>query len=453
MGVFALRLLPISLLLACASAAPRDPPARQAEVTVAIAAAAEPLRGAPEDYDSLMALIGDNRFVLLGESTHGTQEFYAERARLTRRLIEEKGFTVVVVESNWQDAYDVNAFIHGRGPASADEAMQTFEAFPQWMWGNTVIRDLVTWMRDRNRFAEGQKRPVGFYGMDLYGVEDAIADVIAFLKTHDPAAAERAAGRYKCFGRYRGDRLQQYGEDVALGRTRSCADVAAAQFKELSERVERQDEHRPGDERLLAAWQSARVVANGEAYYRTVVAGGVASWNLRDRHMADTLDMVSHYLGQPGAEPAKVIVWAHNSHLGDARVTARSEVGELNVGQLMRERHDGQTVIVGFTTYEGTVRAASFWGGRGEERTLRPSLPESFSALFHGAGVPAFVLRLRHNPGLMTTLGGSRLQRFVGVIYMPATERQSHYFHADLARQYDAVIHIDRTTAVEPLQR
>ena len=443
--------LPAALLVVgCATAA--QPPTPQDPVVQHIATAAEPIRGTPDDYATLLSLIGDNRFVLLGESTHGTREFYRERARITRQLIEEKGFTVIAVEADWQDAYELNEFIHGRGPATAADAQRTFERFPTWMWANTEIRDLLEWMRTYNASDAGRRNPVGFYGIDLYGVDEAIDEVIAVLKLDDPAAAKRAAARYRCFDRFRdAEGMQRYATELALGRARSCAKDAAAQFDELSARLERTGGHRPGDEREVSAWQSARVVMNGEAYYRTAASGGVASWNLRDRHMADTLDALSHHLGDSGPQAAKLAVWAHNSHLGDARVTERAEIGELNVGQLMRQRHDGATVIVGLTTYEGTVRAAAVWGGKGETRPLNPALPESFASLFHATGIAAFVLRLRGNAPLTEALGAPRLQRFVGVIYAPATERQSHYFETRLAQQYDAVIHIDRTTAVEPV--
>jgi erythromycin esterase-like protein len=433
----------------CATAA--QPAGSQSAAVDAVRAAAEPLRGGPADYDTLLQLVGNNRFVLLGESTHGTLEFYRERARLTRRLIEERGFTVVVIEADWQDTYDVNEFAHGRGPASVDEALRTYERFPTWMWGNTEFRDLVAWMRHYNATEAGRRRPVGVYGMDVYGVDEAMADVLAFTKAHGAATYARAEQRYRCFERYRRRSMELYGQDVLSGRTRSCAEPAAAQFQELGELVSQQSDQRPGDERLFSAWQNARVVMNGEAYYRTALTGGVASWNLRDRHMADTIDALSSHLGPNESEPAKLLVWAHNSHLGDARMTERTEIGELNVGQLMRQRHDGLTVIVGFTTYEGTVRAANTWGGPDEERALRPALRDSFSALFHAIGLDAFLLRLRGNPGLQEALAGRRPQRFVGVIYMPATERRSHYFDTDLAHQYDAVIHIDRTTALPAL--
>jgi erythromycin esterase-like protein len=439
-------LLPYLLLVGCASTSAQ--PTVQDAAVQAVQAAAEPLRDEPRDYDTLLTLVAENPFVLLGESTHGTREFYRERARITRRLIEERGFTVIAVEADWQDAFDVNEFIHGRGPASAVAALGTFTRFPQWMWGNTEIAELLEWMRDYNATDAGRRNPVGFYGMDLYGVEDAIDEVIAVLKIEDPAAAARAAQRYKCIEPHARRGMETY---TAARHADSCARDLAAVFNDLNARMQRDGGHRPGDERLVSAWQSARVVMNGEAYYRIAATGGAESWNLRDRHMADTLDALSDHLRGAGSTPAKVAVWAHNSHLGDARVTERAEAGELNVGQLMRQRHDGATVIVGFTTYDGAVRAAESWGGRGEERRLNPARHDSFAAIFHAANIPRFLLRLRGNPELMSALAQPRLQRFVGVIYAPQTERYSHYFETDLARQYDAVIHIDRTSAVMPV--
>lgn len=313
----------------------------------------KPVTGSDSDYDDVIELVGDHQFVLLGEATHGTEEFYRERARLTRRLIEEKGFTVVVFEADWPDAYDLNEFIHGRGPDSAAAALATFTRFPRWMWGNEEIRQLIEWMRRHNGSAAGKQDPVGVYGMDLYSVGESIDDVIAFLRKEDPDAAKRAEQRYRCLRGYDSDDMQRYGAAVASDRRGSCREAVTQQFTELTSRVRAAGKgHRPGDDRLISAWQNARVVANGEAYYRTVYLGSVESWNLRDKHMADTIDAVSQHLNEGAARPAKVIVWAHNSHLGDARVTERSEIGELNVGQLMRQRHDGRSVLIGFTTYE-----------------------------------------------------------------------------------------------------
>jgi erythromycin esterase-like protein len=424
---------------------PAIPEGSRAEL---LARAAEPILGAQADYDSLLEMIGDNHFVLLGESTHGTREFYRERARIARRLIEEKGFTILAIEAEWQDAYDLNEYIHGRGAPSERHAFATFDRFPSWMWGNEEMLDLVSWLREWNASPRGRERPVGIYGIDLYSVMESVSEVLSFLDAQDPAAAARAREHYKCFDPYRLRGIEEYGRAVARDRRASCAEPAIAAFQELADRMQRSGRPHGPDDALVSAWQSARIVMNGEAYYRT--AGTVSSWNLRDRHMADTIDALSEHL-QGSSPRAKVMVWAHTSHLGDALMTARADVGELNVGQLIRQRHDSDSVLIGLTTYEGTVRAASAWGGKSREQRLTPALSESYAALFREMGLPAFVLRLRDNPSIASVIPGPRLQRFVGVIYAPATERQRHYVNTDLAVQYDAVIHIDRTTAVKPL--
>ena len=406
--------------------------------------------GSSADYDDIVEMVGDDHFVLLGDSTHGTREFYRERARLTRRLIEEKGFTIVALEANWPDAYQLNEFIHGRGASTAAAAVKTFSRFPQWMWGNSEVQELIEWLRTYNAAPEAARQPVGIYGIDLYSVVRSMDDVVEYLGSVDPPAAKVAADRYGCLRRYREDDLVQYGAEVAARTRASCKAAVTAQFTEMTQRVAAAaDRHRPGDDRPFSAWQNARVVTNGEAYYRTIQDGSVASWNLRDHHMADTIDALSRHLDEEaGGRPAKVVVWAHNSHLGDARVTARAGAGELNVGQLMRQRHGGRTLLLGFLTHSGTVRAADRWGAPGREHSLRPAMPGSFAAIFHELGIPAFTLRLRGSEAAARALAGTRPERFVGVIYMPGSERQSHYFDVDLARQFDAVVYIDRTTAL-----
>jgi erythromycin esterase-like protein len=434
--------------LACATAPPGPPvPAASAGQLHALRAHASPITGSPDDYNELLEMVGDHQFVLLGESTHGTREFYRERARLTRRLIEEKGFTVLVLEADWPDAYDLNAFVHGRGAATATDALRTFTRFPQWMWNNEEVRDLIDWLREHNR-RTSTTDPVGVYGMDLYSVVESMEGVVRFLRTVDAAAAERAQDRYRCLKRYRADTIEEYAVDVARGGP-SCKAGVSAQLQELTERVSRAaGGHRPGDDALISAWQNSRVVANGEAYYRTSYSGAVPSWNLRDQHMADTIDAVAQHLNGRATGPAKVVVWAHNSHIGDARATERARVGELNVGQVMRQRHGGRAILIGFTTYAGTVRAAAAWGSGGNVRQLKPAIAESFASVFHAVGLPAFSLVLRDREVAVQTLSGARPERFVGVVYSPATERASHYFSTDLARQYDAVVHVDETSAI-----
>ena len=428
-------------------------PGPAVDATVALVrASALPITGAETDYDSLMAMIGDARFVLLGEATHGTQQFYHERARITRRLIEEKGFSAVAIEGEWPDAEGVHRFIRDdRGAATAERALAGFTSgFPEWMWANTAIRDLVVWMRRHNTGRPAADQ-VGFYGLDVYSLFESADSVTAYLRRVDPAAAERARGRYACLGRYGGEG-QAYGAAAVSIPARSCQDEAAEQVGELEQRYAARApgaDPRAGDD-LFSALQHARAVVGGEAYFRVLYQGGAASWNARDRHMAQTLEHLVDHLQARGQTP-KVVVWAHNTHSGDARLTEMGAGGELNVGQLMRERYAQQSVLVGFTTYHGTVLAAEEWGAPGRVRRLNPAVPESYSALFHRTGIPAFLLTFRGRDALAQALAGPRLERAVGVLYLPRTERQSHYFRAQLSRQFDAVIHVDSTTAVTPL--
>ncbi|HEV2764912.1 MAG TPA: erythromycin esterase family protein [Pyrinomonadaceae bacterium] len=422
-----------------------------AEVAV-VRQAAHPLTGAAGDYDPLLKMVGDARFVLLGEATHGTHEFYRERARITRRLIEEKGFNAVVLEADWTDAYRVGEYVRGAGAdATAEQALSGFTRFPRWMWRNADFRDFVEWLRSHN--ASHAPGGVGVYGMDLYGVSDSADAVVEYLKRVDAGAAERARKRYRCLEAYR-DRLQQYGFEVASRTRNSCEQDAVAQLQEMEQRVAawRARAGRERDDDLFSAYQNARVVRHGEAYYRLMYRQNFSTWNLRDKHMATTIQELVKYTDALGGARAKVVVWAHNTHQGDARMTEMGEQGELNVGHLMRQFHDGSSVLVGFTTYAGEVRAASEWG-RGDTRMkVRPALPESYSALFHETGVPAFLLLMRGGGPHAEVLARTRLERAIGVVYMPGSERRSHYFEARLSKQFDAVIHWDVTRALEPLR-
>jgi len=452
--------LPLSILLliliaGCAqlggpqsSTASNDPATTRA--IEAVRQAARPLTGRPEDYDPLLELIGESRFVLLGEATHGTQEFYEERARITRRLIQEEGFSAIAIEGDWPEADRVNRYIRGLGDdPGAEQALASFtDEFPDWTWANTAMRDLVVWLREHNARLPAERR-VGFYGLDLYSLWPSAQAVVELLREVDPQAAQRADQRYYCFEGYRKD-LHEYGRTAATHPNRSCQRRAVEEVRELEALV--QAEARQIDaarrERLFGALQNARVVQGGEEYFRLLYRGGLSSWNVRDRHMANTLDELAAFLGAQG-KPAKVVVWAHNTHLGDARLTHMAAEGELNVGQLMRQRHDGEAVLVGFTTYTGTVMAASQWGDRPRIKEIRPSIPGSYSALFHASGVSDFLLLLRDQP-VARDLPGPRLERAIGVVYLPRRERE-HYFPARLPQQFDAVIHFDETQAVEPL--
>ena len=413
---------------------------------------AHPLTGSTSDYDPLLELIGDANLVLLGEASHGTHEFYRERALITRRLIEEKGFAGVAVEADWPDAYRVNRYVRGaREDADAEEALRGFRRFPTWMWRNAEVLDFVGWLRAHNDRADPAEA-VGFYGLDLYSLYTSIDEVIAYLERIDPPAAARARERYSCFEQFGGE-SQDYGRAVSLGISESCRRGVIEQLLELhrdSVAYLRRDGIAAEDEQFYAE-QNARLIADAEEYYRTMFAAHVSSWNLRDAHMADTLDGLLSHLERHG-ERVKLVVWEHNSHIGDARRTEMGERGELNLGQLTRSRHPGSATLVGFTTYEGTVTAASAWDAPAERKRVRPALPESYEALFHQLGEPRFLLRCGGREAA-STLREPRLERAIGVIYRPETERQSHYFAAQIASQFDAVIHIDETRAVEPLER
>jgi erythromycin esterase-like protein len=402
------------------------------------------------DFDAVLARVADAPIVLLGEATHGTHEFYEARTRITQRLIEEKNFGAVIVEADWPDAYRVNRYVMGHSDdRGARQALGDFERFPRWMWRNTDVVQLVRWMRAHNA-ERGEDERVGFYGMDLYSMFRSIALVIEFLDRVDPEAAERARERYRCFGHYGGE-ARAYGYGAGIGLTPGCETQAVAQLMDLralSEEHVRAGGYAAEDEQFFAE-QNARLVGNAEHYYRGMFSARVNTWNLRDRHMVETIEALRDHLRDHGRSD-RVVVWAHNSHLGDARATDVGDRGQLNVGQLLRERHRDQVVIVGFTTYEGTVTAASKWDGPAEKKRVRQALAGSWERVLHELPSPPFTLVTRD---VMAPLTGWKLNRAIGVIYLPETERMSHYFFTDLARQFDVVIHYDSSNAVEPLER
>ncbi len=394
------------------------------------------LRALARPLEDLPALVGDARLVLLGEATHGTQEFYAVRAQLTRHLVTERGFRGVALEADWPATARVNDYVQGvLDEADPRAALGDFAGrFPVWMWRNEVVLDLVRALRGTG---------AGVYGLDLYGLRASMAQVVEYLDSVDPEAAARARSRYACF-----DALdeQEYGYAAARGEKESCEDAVVAQLVELRERAAElaaRDGQLPRNAHFFAQ-QNARLAADAERYYRSMFRGRASSWNLRDEHMADTLDTLVEHLDGAG-----IAVWAHNSHLGDARATSFVERGELNVGQLVRERHGGECLLVGFTTHTGTVTAAREWDGPAERRQVRPSLAGSVERLLHDAGIPAGVLDLRGEAGEL--LREERLERMIGVIYRPESERVSHYVAARVAEQFDLLVHIDETRAVVPL--
>jgi erythromycin esterase-like protein len=400
-------------------------------------------------FDPLLQAIGDARVVAIGEASHGTHEFYSIRAGLTRALIDYCGFTLVAVEADWPDAYRVNRWVRSAShDDTADDALADFARFPRWMWRNTDIVDFIRWLKERN-LSQPVDRRIGFYGLDLYSLHRSIEAVLAYLTKVDPEGAVRARERYSCFEMFGRD-PQEYGYASTRGFSRDCEDEVTAQLVDLRARAfdyARRDGRIAADEYFFAE-QNARLVANAETYYRAMFGSNVQSWNVRDRHMMETLESLMKHAGSD----SKVVVWAHNSHLGDARATQMGSAGELNLGQLIRERFGDAAFLIGFTTHTGTVTAARNWDDPAERRHVRPSLPGSYEHLFHETGLPRFLLLLRSGRS-RDALSTERLERAIGVIYRPETERVSHYFRARLAQQFDAVMHIDQTSALQPLER
>ncbi len=434
-----------------------QPPAVLSRPADLVADAAIDAPGGVPPRAVLEDLIGDARVVLIGESSHGTHEFYDARAEITKWLIEEKGFTAVAAEADWPDAYRVNRYVRGTGgDQSPEEALRGFQRFPAWMWRNTVVRDFVGWLRWHNgRCTADGRRQTGFYGLDLYSLHRSMDEVIGYLEQVDPAAAARARARYACFDHSDGEDGQAYGYAAAFGAGPNCERQAVEQLIELQRNTAEYLRHdgEPAEDELFYAQQNAATVRNAEAYYRGMFRGRVTSWNMRDAHMAQTLTaLLGHLDRHGGPEPAKVVVWAHNSHVGDARATEVSADGQLTIGQLAREQFGEDCRLIGFSTYRGTVTAASDWGSVAERKVVRPALAGSIEELLHETGREAFIVAMHDGSPAAGALEVVRLGRAIGVIYLPQTERQSHYFHVRPSDQFDAMIHIDSTRALEPLE-
>lgn len=419
-------------------------PPLEASAVAAIRANAQGLSQAAGDYDRLLDSIGEAKVVMLGEATHGSAEFYDERARLTRRLVTEKGFRALILEMGWAPALRLDAFVSGRLPQSSSaDALNVFRRFPRWAWRNEQFAAFLEDLQALNdRGAVSQPR-VAVYGMDLYEVPEAVVEVLRYLRPRDPQAARQAKRDYRCFAPYSRIALdpQLYGRDVARGWMPSCARQVRARLAQMPGGGDQE-----ADPAAFSALMSARAIAAAEAYYRTLYAAGAQpSWNLRERFLADTIGTLVERHG-------KVVVWAHNTHQGDARATDQAKVGELSIGQLMREHYGNDAVyLIGMTTYSGSVRAASGWATVDRRKTLLPAAAGSWSRLFHEAGLPAFLLVFRDNPGFAAELDRSAPDRAVGVTYLPQTELANHYWNSSPARRFDALIHIDATRAVTPL--
>ncbi len=427
------------------NSSPVRPPAPIPDIDVP-RAAAEPLPAINDpEFAKAFDRFGSHRVVLLGEASHGTSEFYQARAAITRRLIEEHGFSSVAVEADWPDAAAVDR--HTRHRPQRPMKTPPFARFPTWMWRNVDVEAFTDFLRQHNG-RKTQEEQVGFYGLDLYNMNASIAAVLAYLDGVDSAAAEVARKRYACLSPWS-------REPAAYGRAALTHGFAICEAPVTSILVnllkkEMAYTKKDGDQFFDAA-QNARLVANAERYYRAMYYGSHVSWNLRDQHMFDTLKQITDHAGPD----KKVVVWAHNSHIGDARFTDMGRTrGELNIGQLCREEYGDDAALIGFGTASGTVAAASEWDAPMEIKTVRPPRPDSYEALCHAVNLERFLFDFRKpdNDALRRVLAQPRLERYIGVIYRPESERASHYSPANLADQYDAFVWFDKTNAVTPLE-
>ena len=416
------------------------------ELSELIRNAAEPFSSIENaDLQPLLERIGDARVVLIGEASHGTSEFYRIRAEITKALVEKKGFDFVAVEADWPDAYRIHDFVtHKESDEPHD--WEAFSRFPTWMWRNQEVLDFIHWLRDFNLQKRPPERRVGFYGLDLYSLFTSVDCVLKYLDRVDPEAAAVARVRYGCLTPWEGDPAT-YGRATLTGRYRSCEGEVVRMLQELSHRRVAASVHDGED--LFDAQLNARLVADAEQYYRIMYYGSDESWNHRDTHMFDTLQLLLGRYGKGG----KAVVWEHNSHLGNAAATQFGKHGQLNVGQLCRQAFGKDVYAIGQGTDHGTVAAASDWEGPMEVKHVRPALPESYERLMHQTEMDSFFLPLARsrNPQLTSALAQRRLERAIGVIYRPETERLSHYFEASLPNQFDEWIWFDETSAVHPL--
>ncbi|MDX3899687.1 MAG: protein-L-isoaspartate(D-aspartate) O-methyltransferase [Sphingobium sp.] len=387
----------------------------------------------------------DRRVVLLGEASHGTSEFYQARAAITRHLIANHGFTIVAVEADWPDAAIVDRYVrHLPHRAGADKP---FQRFPTWMWRNTDMQALIHWMREHNGEIADTEARAGFYGLDIYNMSGSIGAVLDYLDRVDPEAARVARDRYGCLTPWQSDPAT-YGRAALSRGYAECEKAVIDQCRDL---LQKRLDYASGDgDAFLDAAQNARLIASAERYYRIMYYGGAESWNLRDTHMFETLQNLLEAKGPD----AKAIVWAHNSHIGDARFTDMGVAREeLNIGQLCREAFARDAALIGFGTHSGTVAAAADWDGDMEVKRVNPSRADSYERQFHDSGKARFLLDLspgRHE-ALRRSLAEARLERFIGVIYRPDTELWSHYSQAILPEQFDAFVWFDETKAVTPL--
>lgn len=402
----------------------------------------EPFESGPDiPLERLLSRIGEARIVMLGEASHGTSEFYLARARITRALIEQKGFSFVAIEGDWPDAARIDHYVrHSEYPPSEWTA---FSRFPTWMWRNEEVRGFIDWLREFNRLRSAPDR-IAFHGLDLYSLYSSIRAVLEYLEEVDPDLAVDARRRYECLAPFEGEPAT-YGRAALDPAYQTCEKPVLEMLRELLSRHRRYAEH--DSDRFLDAVQNARLVADAEEYYRTLYYGTHSAWNLRDTHMFQTLEsLLDHY-----GSGSKAVVWAHNSHVGDSDATDMGRRGEFNIGRLARARYGDAVYVVGFGTDHGTVAAASNWDAPMEVKSVRPALAGSYEHACHETGLPCFLLPMRKAAGeVRQALMLRHLERAIGVIYRPETERQSHYFRACLPEQFDEYVWLDETSAITP---
>jgi erythromycin esterase len=414
-------------------------------LTYGVRRIARPLQN-EDDLDPLIERVGDARYVLLGEASHGTSEFYTWRTQISKRLILEKGFSFIAVEGDWPDCYRVNRYVRGfdNSGESAEAVLHAFERWPTWMWANREVVELVRWMRLHNDRQHPERR-VGFYGLDVYSLWDSMHAVVEYLERTDPELARAARRAYSCFDPYHDD-PQDYARATAIVPT-SCEAEAVAVLRELRARAP--EFEGDGRESYFNAEQNALIARNAELYYRTMVRGGPSSWNVRDTHMVETLErLTTHH------DPhARAIVWEHNTHIGDARYTDMARHGMVNVGQLVRDRHDHEGVLlVGFGTHHGTVIAAEEWGAPMERMRVPDARAGSWEDVCNRENEDDKLMIFSDDPhGGVPGLEGPRDHRAIGVVYDPRNERWGNYVPSVLPRRYDAFLYIDETHAVDPL--
>jgi len=400
----------------------------------------------PDDYTPLIATAGKAHMVLIGDSTHGSHEFYLERINISKRLIKEQNFTLIAIEGNWPNVNRLNQYIHSLIPIPAMQVMETFNQYPDWLWKNKEMLDFIQWLREHNRQIEDSNHKVSLYGMDIFGIHRSRQLVIEYLKKISIAAAKLAEQRYECFSAFNND-MDQYGQAVNTDLSLSCEPTVKQQYLDFIDcQIPCPDPGNPGNrEAFFQAQQNALIVKNTEQKFRVFyqTESQVLSWNVRDQHMQESLNVLQQHLNNP-----KTIIWAHSSHLGDALATDMATYGQLNLGQLIRQQYPNQVFSIGMLTYAGHVVASDDWGSPAKVKVLLPAHQESNSALFHQWGVPRFLLFLQQPFHLTRWLNSSRLQRHVGVVYLPEEEMDAHYSHTHLVDQFDAILFIDVTTAL-----